>query len=80
MDLRTGLAIGLAIALGALRAEAASPRTLAEALAAVYANDPTLQAARAQLRATDESVAAALAGWRPQVSFSGSAGVVAGKT
>ena len=79
MDVRTGLAIGLAIALLAGGAEAKSPRTLAEALAAAYASDPTLLAARAQLRATDESVAAALAGWRPQVSFSGSAGVAAGK-
>jgi outer membrane protein len=80
MDLRTGLAIGLAIALVAGRAEANPPRTLAEALAAAYANNPTLQASRAQLRATDETVAAALSGWRPQVTFSGSAGVAAGKT
>jgi outer membrane protein len=80
MDLRTGLAIGLAIAFVAGGAEARSPRTLAEALAAAYANNPTLQAARAGLRATDETVAAALAGWRPQVSFSGSAGTAVGKT
>jgi outer membrane protein len=79
MDVRTGLAIGLAIAFVAGGAEAKSPRTLAEALAAAYANNPTLQAARAGLRATDETVAAALAGWRPQVSFAGSAGMAAGK-
>ena len=45
----------------------AQPRTLNDALAAAYANNPTLQAARAQLRATDEGVPQALAGWRPTV-------------
>src|SRR5271163_4163245 len=39
------------------------PRTLNEALAATYVNQPILQAERAKLRATDESVPAALAGW-----------------
>ena len=43
------------------------PRTLSEALAATYANQPILQAERAKLRATDENVPAALAGWRPTV-------------
>ena len=51
------------------------PRTLAEALAASYANNPTLQASRAQLRATDENVPQALAGWRPTVVLSGTGGV-----
>src|SRR5262249_21665786 len=37
------------------------PRTLNEALAATYANQPALQAERAKLRATDETVPAALA-------------------
>ena len=49
-------------------------RTLADALAASYANNPALQAERARLRATDEGVPQALAGWRPQVSFSGTTG------
>jgi outer membrane protein len=49
-------------------------RTLNEALAASYANNPALQQERARLRATDESVPQALAGWRPQVSMSGQAG------
>ena len=48
----------------------AQPRTLQDALAAAYSNNPTLQAARAQLRATDESVPQALAGWRPTVVLS----------
>jgi outer membrane protein len=50
------------------------PRTLAEALAATYATQPQLQAERANLRATDENVPQALAGWRPQVFLSGTAG------
>jgi outer membrane protein len=50
------------------------PRTLAEALAATYANQPALQAERAKLRATDENVPTALAGWRPTVVLAGTAG------
>jgi outer membrane protein len=52
----------------------AVPRTLAEALAATYANQPALQAERAKLRATDENVPAALAGWRPTVTLAGQIG------
>jgi outer membrane protein len=50
------------------------PRTLAEALAATYANQPALQAERAKLRSTDENVPQALAGWRPTVVMAGTAG------
>ena len=59
------------LACGAARAQ---PRTLQDALSAAYSNNPTLQAARAQLRATDEGVPQALAGWRPTVVLSTSAG------
>ena len=45
----------------------AQPRTLQEALASAYSNNPTLQGSRAQLRATDEGVPQALSGWRPTV-------------
>jgi outer membrane protein len=51
-----------------------TPRTLAEALAATYANQPALQAERAKLRATDENVPQALAGWRPTVVLAGTTG------
>jgi outer membrane protein len=51
-----------------------APRTLAEALAATYANQPALQAERAKLRATDENLPTALAGWRPTVVLAGTAG------
>jgi outer membrane protein len=50
------------------------PRTLSEALAATYSNQPVLQAERAKLRATDENVPQALAGWRPTVVMAGTAG------
>lgn len=50
------------------------PRTLVDALATTYSNQPALLAARARLRATDETVPIALAGWRPTVSLAGTAG------
>jgi outer membrane protein len=53
-------------------------RTLAEALAITYATNPALQAARAQLRGVDENVPGALAGWRPQVTFSSTIGYIEG--
>ena len=80
MRLRHGFAIGLAAAAiggGTARAET---RTLAEALAAVYSNQPSLQAARAQLRSVDENVPQALAGWRPQISIGTAAGYASGVT
>ena len=74
MFLRHRLTIGLVVALAASGPAQAETRTLAEALAAAYSNNPALQAARAQLRAVDENVPAALAGWRPQVTMSANAG------
>jgi outer membrane protein len=53
---------------------AALARTLAGALAETYSTQPALQAERAKLRATDEGVPQALAGWRPTVIVSGTAG------
>ena len=53
-------------------------RTLQEALVLAYSYSPTLTAARAGVRATDENVPVALAGWRPQVVFSGVAGYATG--
>jgi outer membrane protein len=68
---RIGILVGLGL-LGA--ASPAAAQTLDEALAATYANNPQMQAERANLRATDEGVPQALAGWRPQVTVSGTAG------
>jgi len=63
------------VALGALLLAApAGAQTLQEVLAQTYANNPTLATARAQLRVVDENVPQALAGWRPTVTLSGSAG------
>lgn len=53
----------------------ADAETLLEALADAYNNNPQILAERALLRATDESVPQALAGWRPTVQFTGSAGI-----
>jgi outer membrane protein len=70
-----GIMTGFALTLAAGAAPAAAQvRTLQDALAAAYANNPQIQAARAQLRATDEGVPQALSGWRPTVVVAGSAG------
>lgn len=55
-----------------------SAHTLQDALGAAYSNNPSLQAARALLRATDENVPAALAGWHPTLTVSGSYGPAIG--
>jgi outer membrane protein len=74
---RTGILVGLGLLAAA---SPASAQTLNDALAAAYSNNPTLQSERATLRATDEGVPAALAGWRPTVILSGSAGYIQGNT
>ena len=51
-----------------------APTSLNEALGRAYLTNPTLAAGRAQLRATDENVPTALAGWRPNIQFTGGAG------
>ena len=66
------VAIGLSCALPA--SGHAQVKTLQDALATAYSNNPSLQAARALLRATDEGVPSALAGWRPTLSATGQAG------
>jgi outer membrane protein len=55
-------------------ARPASAETLTEALSDAYQYNPQLLAQRALLQATDETVPQALAGWRPTVQFTGSAG------
>ncbi len=68
------LAGAVLIGLATLAAAPGSAETLADALAAAYANNPTILAQRAALRATDEEVPTALGGWRPTVSVSAEAG------
>jgi outer membrane protein len=53
----------------------AGAETLNEALVKAYQSNPQLNAARAQQRATDENVPQALAGYRPQIVASLSAGL-----
>ena len=55
------------------------PHTLAEALALAYENNPQLTGERAHLRSTDENVPTALAGWRPTIAVTGSAGYGIGR-
>jgi outer membrane protein len=64
--------IGVDFAVSAVRAE-----SLAEALAKAYQNNPALNAERARQRATDENVPQALAGYRPQIAATLSAGLQA---
>jgi len=52
----------------------ARAETLEEALVSAYNTNPQIAAERANVRATDEGVPQALAGWRPTVQFTGSAG------
>src|SRR6476661_3941700 len=73
--LRSG--IRLVVACFALAASAAHGESLPEALAKAYQTNPQLNAERARQRATDENVPQALAGYRPQIIASLSAGLQA---
>jgi outer membrane protein len=53
----------------------ASAQTLPEALVRAYQGNPLLNSERAKLRATDENIPQALAGYRPQLLLSLSAGL-----
>ena len=79
--MRAALLAGIAFSAGILfpsAAQAAQPETLTQALVEAYNNNATLQQQRACLRATDEGVPTALAGWRPTVAFTESAGRITG--
>ena len=74
--LRSGIGLG-ALACAAFAAPAAQAESLPEALAKAYQSNPQLNAERARQRATDENVPQALAGYRPQIVASLSAGLQA---
>lgn len=74
--LRSGICLGVAVCAVALAAPARA-ENLPEALAKAYQTNPQLNAERARQRATDESVPQALAGYRPQIIASLSAGLQA---
>src|SRR5467141_1132889 len=72
--LRSGICLGVATCLGFV-AVPAQAEALSEALAKAYQSNPQLNAERARQRATDENVPQALAGYRPQIVASLSAGL-----
>src|ERR1700710_876721 len=72
--LRSGMSLGVATCLG-FAAAPAQAEALPEALAKAYQSNPQLNAERARQRATDENVPQALAGYRPQIVASLSAGL-----
>ncbi|MBS0333795.1 MAG: TolC family protein, partial [Proteobacteria bacterium] len=75
----TLVAILLAGAAAGLAAPAAA-ETLADALALAYQSNPTLLAQRASQRALDENYVQARAGYRPTLSFQGSASYIQTRT
>jgi outer membrane protein len=74
--LRSGICLGVVICV-AFAAPGAHAENLPEALAKAYQTNPQLNAERARQRATDENVPQALAGYRPQIVASLSAGLQA---
>ncbi len=74
--LRAGICLVVATC-AAFAAPAVRAEGLPEALAKAYQTNPQLNAERARQRATDESVPQALAGYRPQIIASLSAGLQA---
>ncbi|MDO8401373.1 MAG: TolC family outer membrane protein [Bradyrhizobium sp.] len=74
--LRSGICLGVVVCVG-FAASAARSENLPEALAKAYQTNPQLNAERARQRATDENVPQALAGYRPQIVASLSAGLQA---
>ncbi|MGE0286471.1 MAG: TolC family outer membrane protein [Bradyrhizobium sp.] len=71
--LRWGICLGVIVCVG-LAAPAAA-ESLPEAMARAYQTNPQINAERARQRATDENVPQALAGYRPQIIASLSAGL-----
>src|SRR5712675_2337518 len=74
--LRSGICLGVVTCV-ALAVPPALAESLPEALAKAYQSNPHLNAERARQRATDENVPQALAGYRPQLLASLSAGLQA---
>ncbi len=74
--LRLGICLGVATCV-AFATTPAFAESLPEALAKAYQTNPQLNAERARQRGTDENVPQALAGYRPQIVASLSAGLQA---
>jgi outer membrane protein len=71
--LRSGICLGVIVCAGF--AMPASAESLPDALARAYQTNPLINAERARQRATDENVPQALAGYRPQIVATLSAGL-----
>lgn len=74
----SGIAFALPVLL-AMPGARAAVLSLKEALGIAYQTNPQLEGARAAVRALDEGVAQANAGWKPQISASGSYGIQHGE-
>ena len=74
--LRSGICFGV-LTCAAFAGSAVSAESLPEALAKAYQTNPQLNAERARQRATDENVPQAMAGYRPQIIASLTAGLQA---
>jgi outer membrane protein len=72
--LRSGICLGVILCVG-LAALPAAAESLPEAMVRAYQTNPALNADRARQRAADENVPQALAGYRPQIIASLSAGL-----
>src|SRR3954470_12795756 len=72
---RLRVAAALAVAAWLMPTGPLAAETLPEALARAYQGNPQLNAERARLRGTDENVPQALAGYRPQILGTLSAGL-----
>jgi outer membrane protein len=72
--LRSGICLGVTLCVG-LAALPAAAESLPDALVKAYQTNPGLNSERARQRATDENVPQALAGYRPQIIASLSAGL-----
>jgi len=75
MKIRSGF-LAIACVLAACPPAWAEQRTLEEAWALAYQNNPSLEAERARLRALDEKVSQALSNWRPSVDANANDGKV----
>ena len=75
--LRSGICLGVVQLASLCRHPRLRAESLPEALAKAYQTNPQLNAERARQRATDENVPQALAGYRPQIVASLSAGLQA---
>ena len=74
-SIRSAIALSALVIFSSFTVDFADAETLPEALVRAYQGNPQLNAERAKLRGTDENVPQALAGYRPQLTATLSAGL-----